>query len=91
MQNRHIAALLPDQPRWVEVRALLLNGRGEVLSFRERAPLSFLLRDPDDDLLAVVGPAENGCIRFAAETLRPGAEVICAPEDADAVAAALPG
>ena len=91
MQPNEIAALLPDVPRWVEVRAFLLAGRGEILALRASPSLSFLLRDPDGDLLMVVGAAAKDAIRAAAVTLRPGAEVICVPEDGDGVAEALPG
>lgn len=91
MQTTHLADLLPDIPRWVEVRAALLSGRGEVMALREKPALSFIVRDPDGDLLMVVAAADGDAIRAAAATLGPDAEVICAPEDADHVADALPG
>ncbi|HEX6040243.1 GNAT family N-acetyltransferase [Longimicrobium sp.] len=91
MQSIQIAALLPDLPRWVEVRASLLDGRGEVMGLRHRPAFSFLLREPDGSLLAVVGPADKERIRSVILTLRADAQVICAPEQGDGVAAALAG
>lgn len=84
-----LAARLPDLPRWVEVRGCLLAGRGELLGLREQPALSFVLRDPDGSLLMVVRQPEPRVLAEAAARCVPGAELICAPEDADRVAAAL--
>jgi RimJ/RimL family protein N-acetyltransferase len=88
---RRIAALLPDLPRWVEARSYLMGGGCEVLGLREAPALSLVIRDPDTDLLIAVGAPEPGALRAAAARCGPDATLICAPEDGDAVAAALPG
>jgi RimJ/RimL family protein N-acetyltransferase len=87
---RRAAALLPDLPRWVEARAYLLAGACEVRGLRWAPALSLVLRDPDLDLLLVVGAADGDAVRAAAAACGPDAELVCAPEDADGVARALP-
>jgi RimJ/RimL family protein N-acetyltransferase len=87
---RRIAALLPDLPRWVEARSYLMGGGCEVLGLREAPALSLVIRDPDTDLLMAVGAPDPGALQAAAGRCGPGASLIAAPEDGDAVAAALP-
>lgn len=49
-----LAGALPDVPRWLETRSMLLDGSGEVLGLCED-PLAFIVRDPDSELFSVVG------------------------------------
>lgn len=37
-----LAGLLPDLPRWVEVRSLLLSGRGSILGVSDQNPPAFV-------------------------------------------------
>jgi GNAT superfamily N-acetyltransferase len=81
------AALLPDHPRWVEVRSMLLAGRGSVLGAEKAGPPSFVVFDSDTDVAAVIGRPPQDLVRFAA---RYAAEVLVVKENADWTAAALP-
>ena len=54
--SARLAALLPDVPRLVETRAMLLGGDCEVLGLEEdEASPSFVVRDGEEDLVCVVG------------------------------------
>ena len=88
---RRIADLLPDLPRWVEARSYLMGGGCEVLGLREAPVLALVIRDPDTELLIAVGAPVPRALRAAAARCGPGATLIAAPEDAAAVAGALPG
>ena len=46
---------LPDVPRWVETRSMLLSGRCEVFRLEEGEDLGFVVRDAEDVLVSVVG------------------------------------
>ena len=89
--HRELAAGLPDVPRWVEVRDLLLGGEGQVLGLRVAPALAFVLANPDDNVVFVVGAPALEAVRAAVTGLGPGASVIAAPESADRLAQALPG
>ena len=81
-----LAAELPDLPRWVEVRSMLLSGDGRVIGAVITSPLSFVVAD-SSGTAAVVGRPPALAIRAAAEHAR---EVLAVPEDAGWTAAALP-
>jgi RimJ/RimL family protein N-acetyltransferase len=83
-----VAALLPDLPRWVEVRSLLLSGRGTVLSLTASDPPAFVARDPDDGQVMVIGYPGHDLIQSAAAGAR---EIWTVPESAQWTATALPG
>jgi GNAT superfamily N-acetyltransferase len=81
-----LARLLPDLPRWVEVRSILLSGRGFALGVSSGPPPAFVVLEPDG-LGIVVGRPPRDVIGTAAARVR---EVLAAPEDGDWVASALP-
>ena len=54
LSNTSLAYRLPDLPRWVEVRDLLLWGDCEILGLRQEPDLSFVLRDPETVSVFVV-------------------------------------
>lgn len=83
-----ITERLPDLPRWVEVRDLLLYGGGEVSGVHVDAGLSLVIRDPATGLVFVVGTPDAPAVHAAVAGLRVGAGVI-APEER--TAAWLPG
>lgn len=85
-----LARRLPDIPRWVEARDLLLHGGCEVFGLAETPDLSFVVRDPETGFAAVVGAPDETAIRAAARPDAPGAVVVAAPEEGDRVARALP-
>lgn len=57
---------LPDIPRYVEIRAMLLNGDGVCLGSVTRNPLSLVIMDDDGSLAAVIGAPPESAIREAA-------------------------
>ncbi len=83
--SESIARLLPDVPRWVEVRGMLLAGYGRAEWVDAGPPPSFVAFDPDA-LAVVIGQPPDEVIRAAADRVR---EVLAAPENVDRVAALL--
>jgi RimJ/RimL family protein N-acetyltransferase len=86
-----LAARIPDLPRWVEPRALLLDGRGDVTGVRETSAVGCVVRDPDAGDVFVIGEPPLEAVRDAAHADAHDGDVIVASEHADRVAGALPG
>ncbi|MCI0488517.1 MAG: GNAT family N-acetyltransferase [Blastocatellia bacterium] len=84
-----LALALPDIPRWVETRSVLLSGRCEVLGLRETEPFSFAVRSSEVRLVSVVGFPEPEAIREAARRNENQGAVLATPENRDHVAASL--
>jgi GNAT superfamily N-acetyltransferase len=82
-----LAARLPDLPRLVETRAMLLSGACEVLGDPQGG--NYVVRSLDKTLAAIVGRPSPAAIRDAA-TRTDGVDILC-PEDATGAAGwALP-
>lgn len=81
-----LARSLPDTPRWVETRGLLLGGRCTVAASAE----GFLVKALDSPLVCCVGRPEPESIREAVADPDPDLQVLVPPEEADHVAGALP-
>ena len=86
-----LAQALPDIPRWVETRSMLLSGRCEVFGLGEGEDLSFVVRDAEDVLISVVGRPGRDAIREAVAREWEGDVVIAPPENRAHVSSALPG
>jgi hypothetical protein len=86
-----LAQRLPDLPRWVEVRDLLMSGDGELLGLTEEPELSLVVRDRMTASAFVVGAPAAVAIHAAVERNAGGGEVIAPPERAEHVAELLPG
>lgn len=86
--SQSLAGLLPDLPRWVEVRSLLLSGRGSALGVSTTGSPSFVTLEPGGSLAIVVGHPPSDIVLAAASRSQ---ELLAVPENADAVASALPG
>jgi hypothetical protein len=99
--RRELAARLPDVPRWVEARALLLSGRGELFGLDEEgasgwatsspAAPSFVVRHPLSGDAVVVGTPPVEAIRAAAAFDGPGRSIVAPLEQRPLLEAALPG
>jgi GNAT superfamily N-acetyltransferase len=89
-ESARLAALLPDVPRFVETRGMLLEGSCEILGLEEDAASpSFVVRDGEEDLVCVVGyPAREAITEAVAHT--GNAAVIAMPENVSRVAQAVP-
>ena len=86
---QEILAALPDLPRWVEARGMLLSGRCEIVSCGESAG-DVILQSRSAPLLVIVGdpPLEP----LASSVAEPGLGVVlCGPERADEVRPLLEG
>lgn len=90
-----LAESLPDVPRWLYARSMLLSGRCEVLGLEETpAGPSFAAREleeREDRWFCVVGRPSEEAIAEAARRNRNGGEALATPEGAARVAKALPG
>jgi GNAT superfamily N-acetyltransferase len=85
--THELAARLPDLPRLVETRAMLLSGACEVLGDPQGG--HYVVRSLDTTLAAIVGRPSPAAIRDAA-TRAEGVDILC-PADATGPAAwALP-
>lgn len=80
-------ARVPDVPRWVETRGLLLSGRGEVIG--RPGPAGFLVRAATGSFLCVVGRPALAALRgaIADPALR---VILCAREIAAEIALETP-
>jgi hypothetical protein len=81
-----VTALVPDMPRWVEVRGMLVSGRGQLLDIASTTPPAFVVVRPDNGIGAVIGGPSRAAI---AELERLATEVLVEPEHADWVGSAL--
>lgn len=88
--NYSLARRLPDVPRWVEPRASLLWERCEIYGLQEAPELSFVVRDPATELVAVIGRPALGAVEAAVEGNVWGGTVIAPPGQAARLAPALP-
>jgi len=79
------ARQLPDLPRWVETRAILLSGTATVT----RDGGGLVVRDARGTLVCVVGAPSAAAIG-AALAASPAANLLCAESSAATVAAAVP-
>lgn len=80
-------ALIPDEPRWVEVRSLLLSGRAHV-EVASTSPPAFVVVRPDMAQGGVIGrPPDSVIQRMAASA----DHILVEPEHVESVAQALPG
>ncbi len=90
--SARLAALLPDVPRFVETRAMLLGGDCEVLGLEEDAASpSFVVRDGEEDLVCVVGHPSREAVAEALACSGDASAVITMPENVSRVAQAVPG
>jgi GNAT superfamily N-acetyltransferase len=91
MSSSHaLAQRLPDIPRWVEARALLLRGDCEIFGLREAPDPSFVVRDPVTELVVVIGTPAVKAIRAAVEPNVSGGTVIAPLDRRALLAEALP-
>ncbi len=83
-----LARSLPDIPRWIEVRSMLLSGDCEVIGLTESTLPAFIVKSQSTGLMAVVGRPSTESIGFAAD----GCETVLAPpETTEHVLSALDG
>ena len=91
LSSRHLAQRLPDVPRWVEARDLLLRGDDEIFGLQEVPTLSFVLRERDGEMVFIIGTPAPTAVQAAVQGLTCGASVIAPQEQRSWLAKALPG
>lgn len=84
-----LARSLPDIPRWVEPRSLLFSGEGEVFGLT-LDETGFVVRDPEDASVSIVGHPSASSIRVAVARERVDEAVFSPPESRSLVSEALP-
>jgi GNAT superfamily N-acetyltransferase len=82
-----VIALIADEPRWVEIRSLLLSGHARV-EVASTTPPAFVVVRPDVAQGGVVGRPPHRVIQAMAADAE---ELLVEPEHAEWVAQALPG
>lgn len=88
--SNKLASALPDIPRHVETRSLLLSGCCWVLAVVETPALSFVTGSSELDIISVVGRPDTSAIREGVRLNRRRGAVLAPPEARDYVAAVLP-
>ncbi len=88
--HQAIARMIPDQPRWVEARALLLHHPCRVFGFQTEPGLSLIVREPDKKTAFVIGVPSMAALQTAIHD-EPCDEIIAAPEMAGRLLSMLPG
>lgn len=89
--RRRLIERLPDIPRWVEARSVLLSGAAEISGLETAGPLAAVLRNPDDDTVFVVGRPKPDAVLDAVSRREGACDVICGIAEAAAIATLSPG
>ncbi|CAN5740974.1 hypothetical protein BH23ACT5_BH23ACT5_16260 [soil metagenome] len=79
-------AAVPDEPRWVEVRSILLSNTGHVIG----TPTGGVVVDSDGELAGLVGQPDEATLRHARPHLVPGAELLVTRDGLAQARALLP-
>jgi RimJ/RimL family protein N-acetyltransferase len=88
---QQLLSTVPDQPKWVELRAMLLSGQCEIYGLEGAEELSFVARKAEIEMVCVFGRPAPDLIRMAVALLPSTETVLCSAEDRRHVAEALPG
>lgn len=80
---------VPDAPRWIDTRGMLLSGRATV--FAADASGGFVAAVPDAALASIVGRPPAGIVRQALAALRGDVNLLAQMEDADYTASLVAG
>ncbi len=87
---QRLLSFIPDEHKFVELRALLLSDECEVYGFAETARLSFVACYEEPDLAFVYGRPARAAIRQVAARQPSEETILCLPEDRAYVEDALP-
>jgi hypothetical protein len=93
MRLEEALARVPDEPRWVDVRGMLLSGRARVAAVPGADPRrdGFLVTVPDVSLAALVGGPPADLIAATVSGLTGDVNLLVQHEDDAGLRAALPG
>lgn len=84
-----LALSLPDIPRWVETRSMLLSGRCRLFGVDETQALSFVVGSAEMELISVIGFPTKEAILEAVAANSDEVEILATPENSPHVASAL--
>lgn len=88
--DRNLAMSLPDIPRWVETRSLLLSGEGKIFGVDETAgTLSFIVCSATQKLICIVGSPNQKAVEKAVTTVGEESTIIAAPENSNYIVQVL--
>lgn len=85
-----LARLLPDEPRWVETKYLLLFPESELLGFDRAINPSYVICNRKLELASVVGCPPTEAIELAARQIGSDGVLLCPIDSRSHVAKALP-
>jgi GNAT superfamily N-acetyltransferase len=89
--DRDFAMSLPDIPRWVETRSLLLSGEGEIFGVDETAgKLNFIVCSATQKLICIVGYPSKKAVEQAVTAVGKKSTIVAAPESSNYIAQVLP-
>lgn len=89
-EREALAKRLPDIPRWVEARSLLLSRECQIFGYdRNAKELAFVVADPELDPICVIGFPDASAITAAVASKRGATVVLATPENQDEVAQIL--
>jgi ribosomal protein S18 acetylase RimI-like enzyme len=89
LSNHSIAHRLPDLPRWVEARSLLLWESCEIFGLQTEPEPSLVVRDPESESIFVIGTPAVSAIQAAVQKNVRGGEVIAPIEQTPGLTEAL--
>jgi RimJ/RimL family protein N-acetyltransferase len=89
--TRSIARRLPDIPRWVEARSLLLSGDCDVFGLEDGASLSLAVRDPSTGSVIIVGRPDAAAVRAAVRGIMHDGTLVAAEDETPWLADTLVG
>lgn len=88
---KRLAIALPDIPRWVETRSLLLKGECELFGLDVHSGLAFVINSAECELVSVVGHPARNAIEDAVAGIHNQGLVLATPVNSKHVSQALPG
>src|SRR6185369_10848550 len=86
-----VAQLLPDLPRWVEVRDLILSEDCEIFDLLEQGELSFIVLENNGKMVFVIGQPSIHGLQTVIRDIGKGGMVIASQEQAIWLTSALQG
>lgn len=87
---KRLAIALPDIPRWVETRSLLLKGECELFGLDQENGLAFVINSAEAELVSVVGHPSRQAIEDGVDGIHNQSVVLATPDNSTHVSQALP-
>lgn len=89
-EYERLALALPDIPRWLETRSMLLDGDAEVFGASEDKETAYVVRDIATQLISIVGKAPESALAEAVFRNEGRGVAICQMDDQEYVRPLLP-